>query len=261
MSSENFGLIDSHCHLDMLDDAPEQTVARAKAAGVRTMLTVCVELEKAESIVALSKIEGVFASVGQHPNSAHTGREAITKRIISVAKQSKKVIAVGETGLDFYRSYDNPPPEVQIESLEAHIEAALHLDLPLIIHARNADKIVDILACYPNLRFVMHCFGGDVEMARRCLDLGGFISFAGIITFKNAIEARASCEYVPIERMLIETDSPFLAPIPHRGKPNEPAYVRIVAEQVAQIKEITLQEVAMVTTGNFAKLFGVGAEI
>ena len=252
-------LVDSHCHIYMIEDDAGDVILRAKHSGVDILLNVCVEIDKLDSVLQETWREGVYASVGQHPLSSKEGGAKLTDKIVELVKSNDKLIAIGETGLDYYRNDDVSFWKLQRESFESHAEAAVITGLPLIIHSRKADvDTLDVLKKYNGkVKFIMHCFGGDAEFAGKCLDLGGYISFSGILTFKNALDSHIACQFVPLDRMLIETDSPYLAPVPHRGKRNEPSYVKFVAEQVAQIKEISLSEVARITTSNFAALTGI----
>ncbi|PIZ33612.1 MAG: LuxR family transcriptional regulator [Alphaproteobacteria bacterium CG_4_10_14_0_8_um_filter_37_21] len=251
-------LVDSHCHLnfpDFKDKVPE-TLDRARQAGVTKFLTVNTKLSETDDLIAIVETNNdVWCSVGVHPHDAkdHTMSE-IEDKVIQYAKHPK-VVALGETGLDYY--YDNSPRLEQMKSFEQHIILAEKLDLPLIIHTRDADAdTINLLAPYKGLvTAVFHCFSGGINLAEQALDLGFFLSFSGIVTFKKAEEIREVVKFTPLNRLLVETDSPFLAPIPHRGTPNEPAYTRIVAQKIADIKDIPLSDIAKHTTQNFHTLF------
>lgn len=251
-------LVDSHCHLnfpDFKDKIPE-TLERARAQGVTKFLTVNTRLSETDDLIKIVETNAdIWCSVGVHPHDAKDYTLAeIEDKVIQYAKHPK-VVALGETGLDYY--YDNSPRLEQMKSFEQHIILAEKLDLPLIIHTRDADAdTINLLSPYKcRVKGVFHCFSGGVDLAEKALDLGFYLSFSGIATFKKAEEIREVVKITPLDKILVETDSPFLAPIPHRGKPNEPAYTRIVAEKVADIKDIPLADIAHHTTQNFHTLF------
>ena len=252
-------LIDSHCHLNMIefaDDLPE-VIARAKEAGVSMMQSICTRKSDFAHILEITaKYPEVYASFGIHPHEVEAEGVLSVEDIVSHT-QHPKVIGVGETGLDYY--YEHSKRDVQRESFTNHIRASSETKLPVIVHSRSADEdTMNILASemknnpFPGL---IHCFSSTKELAEKSLDLGLYISIAGIITFKNADDLRATMKYVPIDRILIETDSPYLAPIPMRGKRNEPSFVTNVAMCLAEVKGVSFEEVANVTTANFKRLF------
>lgn len=252
-------LVDSHCHLDLLDLTPEggdlnAVIARAQAQGVHHLLNVCVSL--AEFPVLLKTAQAypfVSASVGLHPNDQQ--EEVDTETLIRLGQQDK-VVAIGETGLDYFRSTGDLG--WQRERFRAHIRAAKTLQKPLIVHTRDAkDDTMQILReeNAQEVGGVMHCFTEDWAVAKQALDMNFYISFSGIVTFKSAVTLQDVARQVPLDRMLIETDSPYLAPNPHRGKPNEPSYVRYTADYLAGLREISLDELAAQTTQNFFTLF------
>lgn len=252
-------LIDTHAHLTMPEFNDIQDVAdRAKQSSVSAIINVGFDLESSYQCVELAnKYDFMFASVGIHP---HNALEEPADKIeqIKILADNKNVVAIGETGLDYYQN--NRPVEAQIESFISHIELAKQLNLPLIIHGR--DSCQDIIAVLkenldPSLRGVFHCFAGDIDSAKEAVGLGFYISFTGIITFKNAHDMRAIVKYVPLEKMLIETDSPYLAPQQFRGKRNEPSYLHFIAEKIAEIKNEDIERVASITTDNSIKLFGL----
>jgi TatD DNase family protein len=250
-------LVDSHCHLNFPEfkEDIDQVIANASDNQVKYMLTVNTRLSETQAVKNIAeKYENVFCSVGIHPHdSKDYNDQSLVDKLISHTNHPK-VVALGETGLDFF--YNNSDRDDQINCFKMHLEAANKLDMPVIIHTRDADE--DTISCLnenPNTKGVFHCFSGSSEFARQGLDHGLYISFSGIITFKKAEALRDVVRYVPLEKMLVETDSPFLAPLPHRGKRNEPAFTRYVAELVANIKGISSEEVAEVTTQNFFKLF------
>jgi len=257
-------LVDSHCHLDQLDLTAhggqiEQALAAARAAGVGHFLCVCIDLDHLDDVLAIAeKYDDVSASVGLHPNEA-VATEPDVDTLLRLAKHPS-VVAIGETGLDYYRSEGDV--EWQRERFRTHIQAARQCHKPIIVHSRQARDDTIALMREQNaseVGGVMHCFTETWDMAKQALDLNFYISFSGIVTFKNAKELHDVAKKVPLENMLIETDSPYLAPIPFRGKPNEPAYVKYVAEHIAALKNIPVEQVAEITTGNFFKLFA-GAE-
>lgn len=256
-------LVDSHCHLDMLDlelDGGDlnKVISRAQANGVCYFLNVCVGLKDFPIVLKTAEsFPFVGASVGLHPN--HDDEETDTDKLCQLANHPK-VIAIGETGLDYFRSTGDL--EWQRERFRAHIRAAKKTGKPLIIHTRDAKE--DTLRIMQeesagDVGGVMHCFTEDWDAARQALDLGFYISFSGIVTFKNAATIQDVAKRIPLERMLVETDSPYLAPNPYRGKPNEPGYVRYTAEFVAALRGVSLDELADRTTNNFFTLF-TGAE-
>lgn len=253
-------LVDSHCHLDILDlsrhdGRVEQVLLAARDASVEHFLCVCISMENRQDVLALAeRFPYVSASVGVHPNHGE-GAEPSEDELVRYA-QPPQVVAIGETGLDYYRSSGDV--EWQRERFRRHIRAARRTGKPLIIHSRAARE--DTIAILREegadaAGGVMHCFAEDWDTARRAMDLGFYISFSGIITFRNAEELRQVARRVPVERLLVETDAPYLAPVPYRGKPNQPAYVAHVAETLAGIRSMDLMQLAEQTTGNFFRLF------
>jgi TatD DNase family protein len=253
-------LVDSHCHLDRLelskyDGSLQGAIDNAMQNNVRHMLCVSIDLEAYPTMLEqVRPYPQISVSVGVHPNE-HDGEEPTVERLVELA-QDDKVIAIGETGLDYFRSEGDL--EWQRERFRVHIEASKQTAKPLIIHTRDARQdTLDLMRDEhaEQAGGVMHCFAEDWETAKRALDLGFYISFSGIVTFKNAETLRDVAMKVPLDRMLIETDSPYLAPVPNRGKPNEPAYVLYVAEKIAELRDLTLDQVAEITTDNFNRLF------
>jgi TatD DNase family protein len=257
--------IDSHCHIDgaEFDSDREQVISRAEDAGVEMMLVVgtgdATDFENFTRVVDLAeKHENIFVSIGVHPHDAKTLDGESESRLIELAKTSRKVIAWGEIGLDFF--YEHSAREIQKKTFRKQIRIARELNLPIIIHSRDADsETVEILTeeC-TNKNFrggIMHCFGGTPEMAETLMDIGFLISFAGNVSFKKAESLRQSAKVVPHDKLLIETDSPYLAPIPYRGKRNEPAFVVETAKFLANFYNIPLQDLAQATTANFLRLF------
>jgi TatD DNase family protein len=253
-------LVDSHCHLDRLDLAPfggsiEGVLEAAQAQDIRHFLCVSINLEEYPAMLEIAEShEQVSVSVGVHPNE-QGGHEPDVDELVRYARHPK-VIAIGETGLDYFRSEGDL--EWQRDRFRRHIAAARQAGKPLIIHSRDSSEdTLRILAeeSAGDVGGVMHCFTGDWAMAKQCMDLNFHISFSGIVTFKSARELQEVAVKMPEERMLVETDSPYLAPVPHRGKPNHPALVRHVAEYIAQLRGETFEQVADVTTRNFINLF------
>jgi TatD DNase family protein len=250
-------LIDSHCHLDMLEEKEslDEVINRAYLSNVKFMQTICTRLDRFPAIIKIAeKYDNVFASVGIHPNEV--AEITPSKALIELAKHPK-VIGFGETGLDYY--YNKSKKDVQIASLIEHIIAAQQAKLPIIIHTRDADQdTIEILSKemsnYPYTGLI-HCFTSSKYLATKMLDIGIYISVSGIITFKNADSLREIVKFVPLDKLLIETDSPYLSPVPLRGKQNEPAFVKYVASEIACIKEISEEEVANITSENFFQLF------
>jgi len=253
-------LVDSHCHLDQLDlslfkGSRDEVIQRGKEHDVSYFLCVSISWEQIKEVMSWAmQYPEVGASVGVHPNE-RDGYDPSIEELIAVG-QEDHVIAVGETGLDYYRVEGDKT--WQQERFARHIAAAIALKKPLIIHTRSAQKDTIELLTSEKAREaggVFHCFTEDWEMAQQALDLGFYISFSGILTFKNAIELKEVAKKVPLDRILIETDAPYLAPVPYRGKPNEPAYVQYVAQYLAFLRGISYEEVGHHTTKNFDNLF------
>jgi TatD DNase family protein len=254
-------LSDTHCHLEMLgtEEEIQEKIARAKAGGVELIVTIGTDL--ASSRVASDYAKNhheVYATVGVHPHEAKLATEDTLEQFLEMIRHNQKIRGIGETGLDFY--YDHSPRDIQISSFKGHIELARKTDLPLVVHSRNAPK--ETLAVLKEnqadqIGGIIHCFSENLEMARGAIELNFLISFSGIITFKTAGELQRVVGEIPLEHMLIETDSPFLSPAPYRGKKNEPAYVMKVAEKIAEIKKIPLEEVTRVTTCNAKRIYGI----
>lgn len=259
--------IDSHCHIDgeAFDADRDAVVERARAAGVRAMLVVGTgdphSGEIAKAVATAENYAGVYAAVGVHPHDAKLYDDRAEETLVNLAK-SEKVIAWGEIGLDYY--YDHSPRDVQRAVFIRQIRTARALDLPIIIHSRDADdETVEILreeCSYEGFRGIMHCFGGTPEMAADLMAIGFMISFAGNVTFKKAENLRDAARVVPLERLLIETDCPFLTPVPFRGKRNEPAYVAETAKFLADFYGIAVETLANRTTRNFLDFFKLNPE-
>ena len=250
-------LVDSHCHLDFADSAAEREaiISRARAAGVDTMLTISTRLDEFDAVRVIAEAHAeIWCSVGVHPHEAKDHTELSPQKLVALAAHPK-VVGIGETGLDFH--YDLSPRDIQEQVFRAHIAASRESGLPLIIHARQADREVAwILEKERPPPGVMHCFSSGRALADAALALGFYISISGIVTFRNAEELRAIVHDLPLERLLVETDAPYLAPVPYRGKRNEPAYVAATAAAVAELKGIDLQHLAAITSANFFRLFG-----
>ena len=253
MSTPAMELFDSHCHVydDRMPDGPGAALDAARAAGVTGMVAVGCDRPTSEASIAVARTnDDVWATVGLHPHDADQGVETIVDLI-----GAPGVVAVGEAGLDYY--YDNSPREIQRAAFAAQIQLAHEHDLPLVIHTRDAwDDTFDVLDAegMPN-GTIFHCFTGGPTEARRCLDRDAHVSFSGIVTFKTATDLQAAARLVPLDRMLIETDAPYLAPVPHRGKTNQPAYVAHTAQFVADLRDVRLTEVADATARNARQVF------
>ena len=252
-------IIDTHCHLDFTEFKDDFSIMldNAKKNDVLGMQTICTKIEEFPKILNIAlKQPNIWCSIGTHPHNA--GDEGhISKEHILEQCNNDKVIGIGETGLDYF--YENSKRDIQIKSLYKHIEVSKKTKLPLIIHARDADDdIIEILTTeYKKEKFtgVIHCFTASQKLADAALNIGFYISFSGIITFKNAENIRKSCEIIPINRILIETDAPFLAPIPFRGKRNEPSFITETLKKVSEIKKMPINETKEITTNNFFNLF------
>jgi TatD DNase family protein len=252
-------LVDSHCHLDFPEFAPEldEVVARARRAGIGRMVTICTRLDQFDRVRAIAeRFPEVYCSVGVHPHEAGADWGCDPATLIALARH-EKVVGIGETGLDYY--YEHSPREAQQRSFRAHIEAARATGLPLIVHTRDAETdTVEILreetakGPFPAL---IHCFTGSVELAEKMTDLGFYISLSGIVTFKKAEGVRGAAASVSPDRLLVETDAPYLAPVPHRGKRNEPAFVVHTAAAAAALAGLSADALADQTTANFFRLF------
>ncbi len=246
---------DNHCHLDdeRIAHGAAAAVASARAAGVDRMITIGTDAMRSRMAIDIAAAhDGVWATVGLHPHDAKNGVDTIVALF-----DEPKVVAVGECGLDYH--YDNSPRTQQREAFAAQIRIAHERALPLVIHTREAwDETFDILTSegVPE-RTVFHCFSGGADEAARCLDIGGFLSFSGIVTFPKAADVRMAAERCPIDRLLVETDAPYLTPVPHRGKPNEPAYVPLVGAAVAQVKGVDVRLVEEASTRTAAAVFGL----
>jgi TatD DNase family protein len=251
-------MIDSHCHLDhaQLFDDIDNIIKRSKEIGIEKLLTICTTLESFKKIKILVNIdEIIYGTYGIHPHEAKNDK-VNSDKIIAEIKTNNKIIGIGETGLDFY--YNHSDKDDQITSFEEHIKASIELNIPLIIHSRNAEKeTLEVFNKYKNhnLKILMHCFTGSKKFAENLLSFGAYFSASGIITFKNSLELQNTFKFIPLNRILIETDSPYLAPVPNRGKQNEPSYVKYTAQKLADIKNISNIDLIKNTTSNFNSLF------
>ena len=251
-------MIDSHCHLDhepLLSDL-DNVIKRSKDIGIKKILTISTSIESFSRVKEIvHKDEMIFGTIGIHPHEANNN-EINSEFIINNLNENKKIIGIGETGLDFF--YENTDRKKQIKSFKIHIEAALKSNIPLIIHSRNAeDKTFEILNEYKDekLKILMHCFTGSQKFAEKLLNFNTYFSASGIITFKNSVDLQNTFNSLPLNRILIETDSPFLAPVPNRGKKNEPSFIDFTAAKLAEIKNMEKSEIIKITTSNFNNLF------
>ena len=252
-------LVDSHCHLDFpsLRGDLAGVMERAAAAGIGAMVTICTRVQQFPSILEIAeRFENVYCSVGLHPHDAAEELDLTAARLVELATHDK-VVGIGETGLDYH--YNKSPHDIQAQMFRRHIAASRELQMPLIVHSRAADgEMVEILqeessnGAFPG---VLHCFSSGPQLAHAALELGFYISFSGILTFKNAQEVRDIAAEVPLDRLLVETDAPYLAPAPHRGKDNEPAYVAHTAARLAEMFGLSMAEITRQTTQNFQRLF------
>lgn len=252
-------IIDSHCHLDFPDFAGETDalIARAAAADVRLMVTIGTRVRQFPQILSIAEAHPeVFCTVGTHPHEAEKEAEVTVDELVTLSSHPK-VIGIGEAGLDFF--YDSSPRDIQREVFRRHVTASRITGLPLCIHSRDADEdMIEILedetakGAFPIL---LHCFSSGRELMERAVKLGACFSFSGILTFKRSDELRAIAADVPMDRLLVETDAPYLAPLPWRGKRNEPAYVAHTVKVLAEVKGVSAEELAATTTANFARLF------
>lgn len=254
-------LIDSHAHLDMKDFEGdlEEVIERALTGGVTHIITVGTDVSSSLKAMELAdRYDFVSATIGFHP---HDAKDADLRALDELGRLAgaPNLVAWGEIGLDFYRLHS--PPERQIAAFEQQLEMADHFDLPVIIHSRDADKeMLEILEKRGRHKGVIHCFSGDYQLAMRCIEMGYYISIPGTVTYRNALQVQDVASRVPLERLLIETDAPYLAPVPKRGKRNEPLFVTYTAEKIAQLRHTDLEEIAVQTSRNARRLFGLPGE-
>ena len=251
-------MIDSHCHLDYepLLSNLSQVIKRSKDVGIKKILTICTTLNSFKRIKEIIKVdEIIFGTFGIHPHE--TKKDKVnSQKIIKEIKENKKIIGIGETGLDFF--YNHSEKKDQLKSFEEHIVAAVELNIPLIVHSRNAEKeILEVFQNFKNekLKILMHCFTGSKNFAEKLLNFDTYFSASGIITFKNSTELQDTFKFLPLKKLLIETDSPYLSPEPNRGKKNEPSFVIHTAKKLAHIKDISSDDLIKKTTLNFENLF------
>ena len=253
-------MIDSHCHLDNepLFSNLDEILKRSKNIGIEKLLTICTTLDSFVKIKQLvTKDDIIYGTYGIHPHEAKNDK-ITSESIVNEISQNRKIIGIGETGLDFF--YNHSDKKDQIISFEEHIKAAIELNIPLIIHSRSADnEMSEIFNEYKkyNLKILMHCFTGSKKFADNLLDYNTYFSASGIITFKNSLDLQETFKSIPLDKILIETDSPYLAPVPKRGKKNEPSFVKYTAEKLADIKDISFSKLVKTTTSNFNKLFSL----
>ena len=250
-------LIDTHAHIDMLEEPTNQVLLEMQDFGVKKVIIPSVEISTMQNIVNIAnQNENIYAMVGIFPSETKTYNKDIEEKIIDFA-QSKKVVAVGEIGLDYY--WDKSFNDIQQDVFIKQIKLANKLNLPIVIHDREAHKdTFDILKEHnQNSKVLFHCFSGSVEFMRECVKQGWFIALGGVVTFKNAIKMKEVTKEVPLEKLMLETDSPYLTPVPYRGKPNKPAYVKYVAEEIAQLRNMALEEIIDITTSNAEEFFGI----
>jgi TatD DNase family protein len=255
-------IVDSHCHLDYPDlyDNLEKVITRAKDNEIKYLLTICTTLESFQKIkLIIEKYKDIYGTFGIHPHESEKHKHVDLEFILKEKKKYNKIIGIGETGLDFHYNYSDQ--KIQKRSFIEHIQAASQLDIPIIVHSRNAEadtyEILKSEMKNSNLKVLIHCFTGSNDFASKLIDLNCYISVSGIITFAKSRELADSVSNIPIENLLVETDSPYLSPIPYRGKTNEPSYIIHTIEKLSEIKKISKQDVIMNTTNNFKNLFNI----
>ena len=251
-------MIDSHCHLDHepLNKNIPELLEKSKKIGIEKILTISTTLESFKKILQIVEIDKmIYGTFGIHPHE--TKKDIIYKdEIVKNTRKNIKIVAIGESGLDFYYNHSNQ--ERQISSFKSHIEAAIELNIPIIVHSRNAEvETFEILNSYKNYKpkILLHCFTGSLKLAEKLMNLNSFFSASGIITFKNSISLQNTFKIIPEDKLLIETDSPFLAPVPMRGKINEPSFLKYTAQKLADLRNIGFDEIKEITTNNFNSLF------
>jgi TatD DNase family protein len=255
-------IIDSHCHLDYpnLYNQLDDVIKRAENNNIKNLLTICTTLESYEKIkLILKKYNFVYGTFGIHPHETEKYKNIDSKYIIDIKNNNKKVIGIGETGLDYY--YNHSEKKVQKKSFIEHINSARDLNIPLIVHSRNAENdtydIIKTEMKNSKLKVIIHCFTGSKVFAKKLLDIGCYISISGVVTFKNSEELSDTVSFIPLNKLLVETDSPYLAPSPLRGKPNEPSFIVHTIEKLSQIKNVSKNIIEEKTTTNFKKLFSL----
>ena len=253
-------MIDSHCHLDhepMFSDL-KNVIIRSKENGLEKILSICTTNDSFKKIIEIIKFDPIiYGTFGIHPHETDFDKTT-RKEIIKNVNSHEKIIAIGESGLDFY--YSHSSKDQQISSFKYHIEASIELNVPIIVHSRNAEKeTFDILSIYKDSKpkILMHCFTGSTEFAHKLLTLDSYFSASGIITFKNSVDLKNTFKLIPNNKLLIETDSPYLSPVPFRGKKNEPSFIKYILEKLAEIKDSELKDIEKITNNNFNKLFNL----
>ena len=253
-------MIDSHCHLDhepMFSDL-KNVIIRSKENGVEKILSICTTNDSFKKIIEIIKFDPIiYGTFGIHPHETDFDKTT-RKEIIKNVNSHEKIIAIGESGLDFY--YSHSSKDQQISSFKYHIEASIELNVPIIVHSRNAEKeTFDILSIYKDSKpkILMHCFTGSTEFAHKLLTLDSYFSASGIITFKNSVDLTNTFKLIPNNKLLVETDSPYLSPVPFRGKKNEPSFIKYTLEKLAEIKDSELKDIEKITNNNFNKLFNL----
>ena len=255
-------ITDSHCHLDYpnLYNQLDDVVKRAEYNQVKYLLTICTTLESFERIkLIITKYKNIYGTFGIHPHESEKYPQVDSKFILNIKNKHNKIIGIGETGLDFY--YNHSDKKIQKKSFIEHISAASQLNIPIIVHSRNAEvdtyEILKSESKNSNLKVLIHCFTGTRDFAKKLIDLNFYISVSGIITFKKSTELADTVSSIPMENLLVETDSPYLAPLPYRGKDNEPSYIIHTVEKLSQIKKLPNESIVINTTNNFMKLFNL----
>tara|TARA_B100001093_G_scaffold514476_1_gene588587 strand:+ start:917 stop:1699 length:783 start_codon:yes stop_codon:yes gene_type:complete len=253
-------IVDSHCHLyyEPYISNLKKIIEDCKSKNVKLLLSISVDLQTSKKNIEIaSKFDEIYCTVGLHPNNISNSQKDL-KKILNLYTPNSKILGIGEAGIDLFKTDNNLLK--QIECFEYQIEFSIKNDLPLIIHSRNSEKeTISVLKKYSNknLNFILHCFSGSEKFANDCLDLNGYISFGGIITFKNTDNLREICKKIPMNKILVETDSPYLSPHPLRGKVNHPQNTSLVIEKIAEIKEKKIDEISSITTNNFNELFKI----
>jgi len=255
-------IVDSHCHLDYpnIYDKLDEVINRANNSKVTRLLTICTTLESFDKIkIIVNKYKNVNGTFGIHPHETAKHQKVNSSYITNIVKKNKKIIGIGETGLDFY--YNHSDKITQKKSFAEHIEAASQLDIPVIVHSRNAEdstyEMIKSESRNIKVKFLIHCFTGTKEFAKKLVDLNCYISLSGIITFKNSNDLAEAVRHIPVENMLVETDSPYLAPAPYRGKTNEPSYIVHTIDKLSKIKQVSKDTIISYTTSNFNNLFSI----
>ena len=250
--------IDTHCHLDKLDSTPEDAVKQAKQEGVETIVTISVDEESFDFVSnAVMQFKDVYGTVGVHPHDASEFSQSLEQSILKLARKHDKMIAIGETGLDYH--YMNSSSEDQQFAFLKQLQIAVELNLPVVLHSREAEAdTIKILKEIPVPALgVAHSFTSSLMMAKKLLDMGWYLGINGIVTFKNAVDLREIVRWIPMDRLLLETDSPFLAPVPFRGKPNKPAHIPVIASFIAELRKISIEDLAEKTSQNVRRLLSI----